>query len=111
MSTMDDSINESTLISAIIEAVLYVVYLATLAYGLRWLVYDDEGKSVRKKINWLMLSVTILTFVLMTLSLALDVFTSLKILAQLPESAFIASGLDLGLIRVRRPEAYGANLD
>jgi uncharacterized membrane protein len=65
---------EASVASLIIETFLYVVYLATLAYGLRWLVYDDEGKSVRKQIDWLMLSVTIVAFLLTTISLAMGGF-------------------------------------
>ena len=111
MSTID----EANVISLIIEAVLYVVYLVTLAYGLRCLVYDDEGQSVRKKINWLMLAVIILTFVLMTLSLAMDVDTLIVLrptmLTPIPD---ISGSADIGLTNstiVRLLETYSANLD
>ena len=62
-----------TFIPLIVEAILYVLYLATLIYGLRWLIFDDEGRGIRKQVSWSMLAVTTVTFLLMTTSLVLGI--------------------------------------
>ena len=64
---------ELTFIPLIVEAVLYVLYLATLVYGLRWLIFDDEGHGIRDQVSWSMLAVTTVTFLLMTASLSLGI--------------------------------------
>ncbi len=48
------------------QAVLYGLYLPTFVHSLRWLLFDDEGLDVRKKISWQMLSITIIFFLFMT---------------------------------------------
>jgi len=44
--------------------VLFGLYLATLGHCLRWLLYEDQGWQLRKRVNWLMLSVTVMVFLL-----------------------------------------------
>jgi hypothetical protein len=64
---------ELTFIPLIVEAILYVLYLATLVYGLRWLIFDDDGQRIREQVSWSMLAVTTVTFFLITTSLVLGV--------------------------------------
>ncbi|KAF8175134.1 hypothetical protein BJ912DRAFT_931242 [Pholiota molesta] len=44
---------------------------------LRWLVFADEGWKTRKRINWAMLSITIILWALSTTSRALDLRSSM----------------------------------
>jgi fluoride ion exporter CrcB/FEX len=79
---------------AIVDTALYVVYLATLTSTLRWLVYNDEGKSVRKQIDWKMLTVTIVTFLLITMLLVLDVLDTPRM------TSFLLISLDNYTVRL-----------
>ncbi|KIL60804.1 hypothetical protein M378DRAFT_130387 [Amanita muscaria Koide BX008] len=48
----------------VIQSVLFGLYLATLGHCVRWLLYDDQGWKLRKQVNWLILSITIVVFLL-----------------------------------------------
>lgn len=48
------------------------IYLATLAFTVRWLLFADEGWKKRKVINWSMVFVTAFIFVLTMAYTALD---------------------------------------
>ena len=62
---------EALIIGAMIHALLYGLYIATLSHCLRWLLYDDEGWSPRKRVSWAMLTVTVVIFLLSTGSLVM----------------------------------------
>jgi len=64
---------QAGIIAATIQALLYGLYLATLAHCLRWLLFDDDGWSHRnaKDINWRMLIITVVIFLFSTASLFL----------------------------------------
>jgi len=57
-------------------AVATGVYLCTLFYCIRWLVYIDEGWKVRKKINKTLLSGTLSIFVLSSIHISFAIATS-----------------------------------
>jgi hypothetical protein len=59
------------IIEAVVQALLYGLYVATLVHCLRWLLYNDKDWSYRKDINWPMLAVTVVIFLLSTASLGL----------------------------------------
>ena len=57
-------------IQLFINAPLYGLYLTTLIYCLRWLVYTDDGWKLRDRINKPMLITSVLIFLYSTLDLA-----------------------------------------
>ncbi|KIL60085.1 hypothetical protein M378DRAFT_130858 [Amanita muscaria Koide BX008] len=46
---------EGDVVSIFVQAILFGLYLASLAHCLRWQLVDDEGWRLRTKINWAML--------------------------------------------------------
>jgi hypothetical protein len=60
-----------------VSALFYGLYLSTVFHCLRWLVFADEGWKMRRRINWAMLSITIILWALSTISKALDLRTSM----------------------------------
>ncbi|KDR79645.1 hypothetical protein GALMADRAFT_137439 [Galerina marginata CBS 339.88] len=54
------------------------IYLCTLAYCIRWLVYTDEGWKIRKRINKTMLSGTLSIFILSSIHTSFAVATSFE---------------------------------
>ena len=48
------------------QAIMYGLYVGTSACCLRWLLFDDKDWNIRKKINWTMLTIAIVLFILMT---------------------------------------------
>jgi len=61
--------NEAEVIATFVQAILYGLYIATLAHCLRWIMYNDEGWQLRKTINWHLVSLTMLIFALSTADL------------------------------------------
>ena len=59
------------IIEAMVQALLYGLYLVTLVHCLRWLLFADNGWSYRKDINRPMLIVTVVIFLLSTASLGM----------------------------------------
>lgn len=64
--------NEAAVIAMFVQAVLYGIYISTLAFCLRWLLYADEGWRRRKKTNWSILTITILVAVFSTTNLGIS---------------------------------------
>ncbi|KAM6499143.1 hypothetical protein JOM56_004651 [Amanita muscaria] len=60
------------LVAAIVQAFLYGLYLVSLAHALRWLLYEEEGWSLRSrsKVNWPLSIITIILFVFSTMDVA-----------------------------------------
>lgn len=56
-----------------VDGLFYGLYLSTLFNCIRWLVFTDEGWKVRKRISWVLLSITIALFMLSTTSKTLDI--------------------------------------
>ena len=54
------------LVPLLAQAIMYGFYVGTSVYCLRWLLLDDKDWNIRKKINWTMLSIAIVLFILMT---------------------------------------------
>ncbi|KAM6490154.1 hypothetical protein JOM56_014346, partial [Amanita muscaria] len=59
-------------VAAILQAFLYGLYLVSLAHALRWLLYDEDGWTLksRKKVNWSLSAITVILFVLSTTDVA-----------------------------------------
>ena len=64
--------SEAFVIPLFVQAVMFGSYLATLVHCLRWIVYDDEGWKVRKKVNWGMLAITLFVFLSSTTNLGIS---------------------------------------
>ena len=65
------NITESFVIELIVQALFYGLYVATLVHCLRWLLFDDEGWSHRKDINWPMLTTAVAIFLFTTASIGM----------------------------------------
>jgi hypothetical protein len=63
--------------SIFVSTLFYGLYLATLFHCVRWLIFTDDGWRLRKRINWTMLTITLVLFVLSTLSRALVLQTTM----------------------------------
>ena len=59
------------LYGAFVQTLIYGIYITTLAHCLRWLLLDDEGWKSRRRINWFMLIISTLLFLLLTADLVL----------------------------------------
>ncbi|PFH47838.1 hypothetical protein AMATHDRAFT_6371 [Amanita thiersii Skay4041] len=56
---------EIPIISTFVQALLFGLYISTFLHALRWLVFLDEGWALRSHINWSLLIITCMIFVLM----------------------------------------------
>ncbi|KAM6492264.1 hypothetical protein JOM56_011988 [Amanita muscaria] len=54
--------------SSIVTAMLFGLYLASFAHCVRWLLFEDEGWRVRKKVNRSLVATTLVIFFLSTVS-------------------------------------------
>ncbi|KAM6490733.1 hypothetical protein JOM56_014076 [Amanita muscaria] len=56
------------LVAAILQVFLYGLYLVSLAHALRWLLYDEDGWTLksREKVKWSLSAITVILFVLST---------------------------------------------
>ncbi|KAM6499030.1 hypothetical protein JOM56_004538, partial [Amanita muscaria] len=61
--------------AAMLQAFFYALYLVSLVHALRWLLYEEEGWTLRSrdKVNWLLLTITILVFAFSTADVMLEV--------------------------------------
>ena len=62
---------EGDVVLTFVQAILFGLYLASLAHCLRWQLVNDEGWRLRTKINWAMLIIAILLFLVLTIDLAI----------------------------------------
>ena len=62
---------QSFLYGTLSQTLSYGIYITTLAHCLRWLLLDDEGWNLRQRINWFMLTISIVLFLLLTTDLSL----------------------------------------
>ncbi|KAM6499028.1 hypothetical protein JOM56_004536 [Amanita muscaria] len=67
------------LIAAMLQAFLYALYLVSLVHALRWLLYEEEGWTLksRDQVNWLLLAITILVFAFATADVVFEVLLQL----------------------------------
>ena len=49
---------KEAVICIFVIGILFGLYLASFAHCLRWLIFQDGGWKIRKKINWVMLGIT-----------------------------------------------------
>ena len=61
-----DNTDNDWIVSLLLAGVATGLYLCTLFFCLRWLLFDDQGWRLRKKINWTLLMTTLFLFVLST---------------------------------------------
>jgi hypothetical protein len=52
-----------------IRATLYGFYIASSVVCFRWLLFDDQGRKLRKRINWRLISVAAFIFCFLTTTL------------------------------------------
>src|ERR1700759_2944427 len=67
-------------ISLFMLSVFYGFYIATLLHCLRWLIYTDDGWKRRDRISKIMLTTTILIFLLSTINLGINLQYALAFL-------------------------------
>ncbi|KAF9482953.1 hypothetical protein BDN70DRAFT_929607 [Pholiota conissans] len=77
---MDNVPPEKEIVIAFTGALSYGIYLLTLCYCLRWLLFSDEGWTARRRRNWPMIAITLSTFTLVTAYLALLLYKNTKTL-------------------------------
>ena len=61
--------SKTGLIFLFLQAVFYGLYIATLLHCLRWLIFTDGGWKPRDRVNKLMLTSSVLIFLLSTMNL------------------------------------------
>ncbi|PFH50980.1 hypothetical protein AMATHDRAFT_40507 [Amanita thiersii Skay4041] len=71
------SIAEVAVIATFVQAILYGLYISTLIYCLRWLLFTDEGWKLRKRPQSVMLGVTVVLFILSTSDLVLSLYNTI----------------------------------
>ncbi|PFH50978.1 hypothetical protein AMATHDRAFT_85447 [Amanita thiersii Skay4041] len=59
-----------------VQAILYGLYLATFVHSLRWLLFKDEGWTLKGHIDWLILFTTVSLFVISTADIAISFITT-----------------------------------
>ena len=62
---------EAATIAAVMQSLLMGVYLASFFLCLRWLLFSDDGRTLRKRIDWALLSIAIALFALSATSFSL----------------------------------------
>ncbi|KIL57258.1 hypothetical protein M378DRAFT_16364 [Amanita muscaria Koide BX008] len=69
---------QQDLVVAILQAFLYALYLVSLAHALRWLLYYEEGWTLRSRdqVNWALLTTTFVVFILTTVDLVFRITAS-----------------------------------
>ena len=67
----------ASIIALFVQAILFGMYIATLAHCLRWFMYEDEEWKLRKTTHWPLLVITILIFLLSTSYLAIRVHVTI----------------------------------
>ena len=93
--------SEALVIATFVQAIMYGIYLVTLALSFRWLLYDDEGWDIRKRINWFMLSITALVFVLSTTDVVNTLITTICVI--LRQNRMLVNRIDIVNVRISNP--------
>ncbi|KAF9473813.1 hypothetical protein BDN70DRAFT_997441 [Pholiota conissans] len=75
---MDNVPPEKEIIIAFTGALSYGIYVLTLCYCLRWLLFSDEGWTARRNRKWSMVIISIAIFVLVTAYLAVGLYRNTK---------------------------------
>ena len=68
---------EAFIIGTTLQALLVGVYFASFLLCLRWLIFSDDGGTLRKTIHWPFLIITVLLFAFSVTSLGLCLQRSL----------------------------------
>ena len=86
----------------IVQGVLSGLYTASFFHCFRWLVFSDEGWECRKQINWTMLAIAILIFVLAMTNFGIIVNSELSLLPGPPATVklHLAPAQPLVIVRV-----------
>jgi hypothetical protein len=67
------------IIAMTVEALLTGVYLTSFLLCLRWLIFSDDGGTLRKGIHWHILIITVILFAFLVTNLGLSLQTTLLI--------------------------------
>ncbi len=70
---------EVYIIAVTIQTLLTGAYFASFLICLRWLVVSDDGRNLRKRISWPLLSIAIILFAFSVVDLGISVQTMLLI--------------------------------
>ncbi|KIL59660.1 hypothetical protein M378DRAFT_1067629 [Amanita muscaria Koide BX008] len=79
MAPTDIIDSQPYLTAAMLQAFLYALYLVSLVHALRWLLYEEEGWTLksRDQVNWLLLTITLSVFMFSTVDVVLEVLLQL----------------------------------
>lgn len=61
---MDALLLARTISGSVVRAILFGLYSASFIHCVRWLLFEDEGWRVRKKVSWFLVITTLLIFFL-----------------------------------------------
>jgi hypothetical protein len=97
---MVSHLGRTFLISIFVQAIFYGVYITTLAHSLRWLLFEDEGwkAQTRRRVNWPMLTVTLILFVFATVDLGVTLRITFALVSG---QSLISKKLELISVRVK----------
>ena len=93
------------------QAIMYGLYVGTVVHCLRWLLFDDNDWTIRKKINWSMLAIGILLFILMTINLWTSLQLTVGPVLQVNVLVFEQSWLGTVDVRAFRNDVCSLRLD
>ncbi|PFH48433.1 hypothetical protein AMATHDRAFT_5783 [Amanita thiersii Skay4041] len=90
-----------TIIAMFVQSILYGPYLCTVLYCIRWLVFADQGWTIRQRIDRPMLAITLLLCLLSTADLGVSLVYTLtaqrdeiQLMYLLSTVTFILEGLE-----------------
>ena len=66
------------------QALVTGIYFATFLVCLRWLVFSDDGGTVRKRIHWPLLTIAIVLFAFSVTDFGISLQTTLLVLEDIP---------------------------
>ena len=94
---MTISFTKACIIGLFVQAILYGLYTASFVYCLRWLLLTDEGCTLRKDFNWLMVVVSMLIFMSQTTDIAISAVMTIAAITTGKAAVFN----NLGIVNVR----------
>jgi hypothetical protein len=71
---------KNMLITSIVQAILYGMYMMTVVHSLRWLLYEDRGWKLQA-VHWPMSIVTVLLFIFSTVDLGITLQIAFAVFA------------------------------
>ncbi|KAF8993892.1 hypothetical protein BDQ17DRAFT_1331410 [Cyathus striatus] len=71
--------------SVFVAALFHGLHFSTLLHCLRWLIYADEGWKLRKKINWVFVTISLVLFTLSTTNISLSLHNAMVYVMNVPQ--------------------------